>query len=212
MSQLTMLRVIKLEYNQLKEIPYQMFHNLSNIEQLDVSVNQLTTFEFWLISIKNTIDYTDNPVTHFTNQYNIDLSNYQTPITASIQFDDEDTKINFDDSLLEMYNRCTEINSTNTPILMQAIGIIHSNNSDRLNWTCSCAQYHFYKYITSMSMKNCTTDLCLLIDCFETCTEQSSFDTSDIRPRFCEIYPSGLEFIPQYTDCDWVSDDQSDTQ
>lgn len=215
MSQMPMLRVIKLEYNQLKEIPYQMFHDLSKIEELDVSSNLLTTFEFWLISIKTIIDYSYNPITHFTNHYNIDLSNYQTPITASILLGSEDTKIDFNDTLLEMYNRCAEVNSVNSPILMQAISIIQNNNSDRLNWTCSCAQYHFYNYVTSISteMNNCAT--CetvprLPINCVETCSGQSSFDTSHIRPRFCKINQSEPGDIPQYTDCDWVSDDRSD--
>ena len=211
-----MLRVIKLEYNRLKEIPYQMFHDLSKIEELDVSSNLLTTFEFWLISIKNIINYSYNSITRFTNDYNIDLSNYQTPITASILLGREDTKINFDDTLLEMYNRCAEINSINTRILMQAISIIENNNSDRLNWTCSCAQYHLYNYITSISTEmnagaTYRPVLRVPINCVETCSGQSSFDTSHIRPRFCKINESEPGDIPQYSDCDWVSDDQSDT-
>ena len=192
-SQMPMLRFIYLGYNQLTNIPYSMFHDVSTIEDFDVSSNRLTTFEFWLIAMKNSIRYLYNPVTHFSNNYNVDLSKYQFPITRSISLHNPGGKIQFDDSLFEMYNRCQETDSIADRILMEAIRVIHNTTSDLLNWTCSCAQYHFQKYLLSNSVN---------LACVQTCPQQSTFDTSNIRPRFCKIQKSEPGEVPQYIDCD----------
>ncbi|CAF3616011.1 unnamed protein product, partial [Rotaria sp. Silwood2] len=137
-SQLSRLKSIYLSNNNLTSIPYRMFYDISYIENLDVSSNHLTTFELWLIQIKNVINYSNNQVIRFTNNYNVDLSNYQSDITQQILLRNTQTKINFDDSIFEMYNRCVEINSINNRILMKAIKTIHENNLGLLNWNCSC--------------------------------------------------------------------------
>lgn len=189
---MTNLQDIKFNYNQLTEIPYHMFYNLSNVHIFEVTYNQLTTFELWLISIKSTINYLGNPVDRFSNNYNIDLSKFETPITQFIFFDHPQQKIQFDDSLFEMYNRCSEIHSNDTRILIQAIETIHSLGRNILNWTCSCAQYHLQKYLAS-NLPN--------VGCIQSCPSQSTFETSSIRPRLCKINESEPGVVPQYIEC-----------
>jgi hypothetical protein len=82
-----------------------------------------------LIQIKFLIDYSNNQITHFTNINNVSLSNYQSDnITQQIFFRNNTVKISFHDGLLEMYNRCSEINSSDSKILMKAIKRIDDDN------------------------------------------------------------------------------------
>ncbi len=192
-SQMRILKSINLSKNNLISIPNKMFYNISNIDKLDVSSNNLKTFELWLIKIKYIINYSNNPVTHFTNDYNVDLSKYQSSITVQIFLENQRTKIDFDDSIFEMYNRCGEITSTYTKILMQAIGIIKQNNSSLLNWRCSCEQYYLYEYIVSIDPTNdFPTWRCPSSDNIfrDMCSSQSSFNVTNIKPRFCKINDS----------------------
>ncbi|CAF4181378.1 unnamed protein product [Rotaria sp. Silwood2] len=193
-SQLSRLKSIYLSNNNLTSIPYRMFYDISYIENLDVSSNHLTTFELWLIQIKNVINYSNNQVIRFTNNYNVDLSNYQSDITQQILLRNTQTKINFDDSIFEMYNRCVEINSTNNRILMKAIKTIHENNLGLLNWNCSCERYYLQQYIVSIDSTNnfttwsCDQDQTIIYS--KKCNNESSFNSTNSNPRLCELKQS----------------------
>jgi len=202
-----LLKSINLSKNNLKCIPNTMFYNISNIEILDVSSNKLTTFELWLIQIKKLINYSNNRITHFTNNYNVDLSNYQSNITLQIILNNTSTKIDFDDSIFEMYNRCGEINSNYTKkILMQAIRIIHQTNPVLLNWRCSCEHYYLQEYIVSIVPSNDFSTW----SCFpasniiyrENCSNRSSVNVANIKPRFCKINDSEPGDILEYIKSD----------
>jgi len=200
-SQMHILKSINLSKNNLNSIPNTMFYNISNINTLDVSSNNLITFELWLIQIKNIINYSNNRVTHFTNNYNVDLSKYQSNITVKILLENRKIKIDFDDSIFEMYNRCGEITSTHTKILMQAIEIIRKTNAGVLNLRCSCEQYYLQEYIVSIasgidfSKWRCYNSDNIFRDM---CSNRSSFNVTNIKPRFCKIYPSEPGDIPEY--------------
>jgi hypothetical protein len=185
------LKVINFAGNHLINIPYEMFYDISNIEYLDVFSNHLTTFELWLIKIKTTINYLNNPVIRFTNNYNISLSEYQSSITKTILLNNGGIKIDFDDGLFEMFNRCGEVNSTYTPILKEAIAIIDDNNPGLLNWKCSCEQYYLREYFESIKHGNdFSTWICpdgLDIIYHEMCSNKSSFNVTNIKPRLCKI-------------------------
>jgi len=200
-SQMRFLKVINLSKNYLNSIPNTMFYNISNIEYLYVASNYLTTFELWLMEVKNQIDYSNNPVTRFTNYYNVDLSNFQSNLsnTFRILFNSISTKIDFDDSVIEMYNRCGEITSTYTKSLMQAISII--DQTGLLRWRCSCEQYYLQQYIVSIvhgddfSIWKCPNST----DTFrETCSNHSSFNVTNIKPRLCKINDSEPGHVPEY--------------
>ncbi|CAF3718572.1 unnamed protein product [Rotaria sordida] len=201
-SQLSLLKSIDLSQNYLTTIPNSMFYNISNIENFDVSSNNLTTFELWLVQIKKLINYSNNRVNCFTNNYNVDFSNYQSNITERILLRNTQTRISFDDSLFEMYNRCQEINSTNNRVLMKAIKTIHDNNKGLLNWNCSCEQYYLQEYIVSIdSTNNFSTWACAQdpsTNYGQRCNYQSSFNSANSNPRLCKIKPdpsSDLESI-----------------
>ncbi|CAF4423963.1 unnamed protein product, partial [Rotaria socialis] len=92
-SQLPSLKSINLSNNNLTSIPYSMFSNIGNIENFDASSNRLTTFELWLIQIKKLVNFSNNPITHFTNVDEVDLSHYQSNITEQILLKNMGTKI-----------------------------------------------------------------------------------------------------------------------
>ncbi|CAF0883524.1 unnamed protein product [Adineta steineri] len=188
-SEMISLKSINLSQNKISSIPNNMFYNISNIEIFDVSSNSLTTFELWLIQIKDLIDYSNNRITHFTNEKNVDLSNYQSEITTKIFFNNTGTKIDFDDGIFEMYNRCGEINSMYTQYLMKTIQKIHEMNPNLLNWNCSCKYYHLQKYMISIdSNKNLSSWNCPfehVIDYDKKCQCQSSFNSESVK--LCQI-------------------------
>lgn len=199
------LKSINLSNNKLTCLPYTMFSNLSNLNELNVSSNNFISFELWLMQIKNFIDYSNNPVTHFTNNYNVDLSNYQSNITAKILIANPKIKIDFDDSIFPMYNRCEEIYSNEKKNLMETIKIIHLTNPGLLRLNCSCKQYYLQKYIISMlSIFDFATWSCAGPNQYfhVQCSNQSSFDYMNVEPRFCKVNQSEEGIIPKYKKID----------
>ena len=212
-SQMSVLKRIYLSNNELTCIPYTMFYNISNLEILDVSSNNLTSFEFWLIQIQNLINYTNNPVTRFTNDFNVDLSHYQSNMTVQILLNDTRSEIDFDDGIFEMYNRCGEVNSTYQKTLTQAVGIIHQTTPGLLHWRCSCEQYYLQEYIVSINPANnfstwrCSFDSNGTIY-REKCSNQSALNVTNIKPRLCKINQSEPGVTPEYVEinaCNSVS-------
>ena len=187
------LKTINFSQNKLSSIPYSMFSNISAVEKLDISSNNFTTFELWLIGIHNLIDCSNNHITHFTNNHQIDLSNYHFGTTERILFTNNPTKIDINDGILEMSNRCVEINSSYQKILMNAIKKIDDDNIGLLNWNCSCDQYYLQKYIQSMSLANFSTWQCDS----QICNYQTSFDGINTEPRLCELKNFELCNVPE---------------
>ncbi|UJR37332.1 hypothetical protein I4U23_030040 [Adineta vaga] len=190
-SQMSNLKKIDLSHNQIHSIPSAMFSNLSNIEELLLSNNRLITFELWLIQVKGIIDYSNNPVTRFSNDYDCSLLNDQSTITQRILFSNHVTHIDIDDGLFEMYNRCGEINATYPPVLMNAIERINDNNRDLFEWDCSCKFYYLQSYLVSKGANN-TFSTCKgphgeSITYDEKCNYQSSFNGENLRTQLCKL-------------------------
>ncbi|CAF3460595.1 unnamed protein product [Rotaria socialis] len=190
-SQLPSLKSINLSNNNLTSIPYSMFSNIGNIENFDASSNRLTTFELWLIQIKKLVNFSNNPITHFTNVDEVDLSHYQSNITEQILLKNMGTKIAAYDNIFEMYNRCTEINSNSTKLLMETIRRINDANGDSLLWDCSCERYYLQEYVVSIVPGNDFSHwMCHAGDNLtytQKCNNQSSFDFESSEPRLCSI-------------------------
>jgi hypothetical protein len=184
-----------------------MFYNITNIKDLDISSNNLTTFELWLIQVQTLIDCSNNRISHFTNNNNIDLSKYESHITQQILFENNLITIDLNDGILEMYNRCQEIEPTYPKILMEAIKRIHHNNSGLFTSRCSCDQYYIQEYITSTSAIDFST--CgQNINYPQMCNYQTSFDAMNIHPSLCKIRDYELCKIPELIKadlCDSVS-------
>ncbi|CAF3504065.1 unnamed protein product [Rotaria socialis] len=190
-SQLPSLKSINLSNNNLTSIPYSMFSNIGNIENFDASSNRLTTFELWLIQIKKLVNFSNNPITHFTNVDEVDLSHYQSNITEQILLKNMGTKIAAYDNIFEMYNRCTEINSNSTKLLMETIRRMNDANGDSLLWDCSCERYYLQEYVVSIVPGNDFSHwMCHAGDNLtytQKCNNQSSFDFESSEPRLCSI-------------------------
>jgi hypothetical protein len=182
------LKQIILRENQLSDIPYRMFSNISNIEHFDVGFNNLKTFELWLIQIKHSINYQYNPLSRFTNNHRVDLSKYQSNITAVINLTTF-VLIDFDDGIFEMFNRCDETTSMHNLILKQAFAIMDDLNPGLLKWKCSCEQYYLQEYVVSrkhdFSTWRCPDAPHIIYS--EMCSLKSSFNTTNVQPRLCTV-------------------------
>lgn len=197
------LRVIYLGNNKLTCIPNTMFYNISNVQLLDVSSNNLISFELWLLPIKYMINYTNNPVTHFTNDYNVDLSTYQSNVTTRIDFSSNiqrKIEIDFDDRIFPMYNCCKEIHSTDTSKFIQAVLTMFRTNPRVFKFNCSCNQYYLQKHNAIFNNFDFSTLSCgnLNQTFHEMCSNQSSFDFMNVIPRFCRINQSEQGIVPIY--------------
>ena len=191
-SQMHNLKILHLSRNGLQSITPQMFSNISNIDFIDLSGNLLTSVELWLLQIKKLIDYSSNPITRFTNYHNYSLANYRSSITQQIVIYNTRKLLDFDDGVLEMYNRCEETDETYPQIIMEAVKKIHDTNPGLLNWNCSCKFYHLRKYLMAKGNHStfaywaCPNESDLSYD--EKCNCQSSFASGSNTPSFCKIH------------------------
>lgn len=191
------LKEIHLLENQLTSLSHETFLKIKNVQILDVSFNHLSSFELWLSFINGTINYSGNPVTHLTNNENVDLSKYQSHPPGRVHFDNIMTKINLNDGIFEMYNRCEEVNSTNDRIVLkEVIGSIHHNYKFLFNWTCSCEQYYLQEYIISTISNlsiyswKCSNQSSQTYG--EVCKGKTTFKRENLTRYLCEI-PSSVE-------------------
>lgn len=101
------LKNLYFEYNQLSEIPANAFNNISLLEIIDFSHNQLTTFELWTLDVKTKVDLSNNNITTITNKY-FYTNILNRPIAQAINLTNNGPTINFTDAVYEMYNQCDE--------------------------------------------------------------------------------------------------------
>ena len=210
-NQLSFLEHLDLSSNRLTNLPYHIFHNLSHLRTLDVSNNFLTTIELWTVLIQDTVNYASNKIDRFSNEYNVDLSQYS--VRKPPQFNvDKIARIGFDDTIFSMYNRCTEVHrmpdfSTKyTPTLTLAVLSILKLDSDKIPfyYDCSCDRFHFYR--TALAIESypnnafpetwiCSRPSTTFI---QKCNNRSSADFNRVIPRLCKIDQSELGQVPVY--------------
>lgn len=207
-NQISLLENVYLQSNKLIDLPYDIFNNISNLRSLNISRNYLSTIELWTIQIREKVDYQSNKINGFSNQYNVDLSHLQTR-ELPIFYTDKNFKIQFNDTIFEMYNRCAEVHNTlYTPTLTRAVLSI-IKNADYLQTfykNCSCDKYYFYRtafLIEGYLIKNQSFENWICpghsIPFIQKCNNQSSANFSQVIPRICKIDDSESGNVPVYT-------------
>ncbi len=211
LKQMPLLEYISLSNNNLIDLPYDIFHNVSYLRTVNVARNNLRTIELWTIHIQDTVDYRGNSINRFSNKYNIDLSHLQTLDIPTFSID-RHVQIQFDDTIFAMYNRCAEVHNipnffnTYIPTLTRAVLSIIKNTDKGQSFyiRCSCDQYYFYQ--TAFAIDRHPTN-----DSFENwkcpghsitfvrkCNNRSSARFKDVIPRLCKIDNSELGYVPVY--------------
>lgn len=206
-NQLSFLEHLDLSSNQLTNIPYHIFHNLSHLRSLDVSKNHLTTMELWTVLIRDTVNYASNKIDRFSNEYNVDLSQFSVREPPEFIIDKAD-RIRFDDTIFSMYNRCAEVHRMPDlpPIVTLAVlSILRIDPGKQpFYYDCSCERFHFYQ--TALAMEgypgnaNAETWICSRhsITFVQKCNNRSSVDFTRIIPRLCKIDQSEPGEVPVY--------------
>ena len=206
------LRDINLAKNRLKCPPnmagiYLNSYNLSN--------NYIASFDLSLIYVKDALDLSSNPLERFTNTYNHNFSSVNLTVPQNISLTVGTEKINFDDGIFEMTNRCEDVENSTLPsqqIFQQLLIKIHVSYPGLLNWSYSCNQYHFQRYYDCIDFSDVLTSVASCTSpslpiSLRSCENQSSFDVMNIKPRFCKLDPLGPGDIPvtvPFPQCDLV--------
>jgi len=211
-NQMPSIENVYLCSNNLTDLPYDIFSNVSHLRILDVAHNYLTTIELWTIQVQDKVDYRSNRIDGFSNQYNVDLSYLQTEQLPKFYMDGN-PQIQFDDTIFAMYNRCEEVHNipnfsrTYIPTLTLAVlSIIKSENYAQTFYdSCSCDQYYFYQ--TAFAIEgypdNSPYDAWICpghsIPFIQQCNHRSSANFNDVIPRLCKIDSSEPGNVPVYT-------------
>jgi hypothetical protein len=201
---------IYFQHNQLTEVPSNAFYNVSVLEIIDFSYNQLTTFELWALDVKIKADFSYNKMTTITNKY-FYTSNLTRTIQQSVSLTGNGPIMNFTDAVYEMYDQCTEVQDwyfTNTdnlppPLLTQKMSYI-SFGTTLIN--CSCDQIYFLHtflgpftpYLFPIVNTTCASQsggasntTLFNSSCINAGYEQNStFNFAQVYPRLCEIRES----------------------
>lgn len=202
-NRLPLLEYVDLSSNHLTNVPYEIFRNLQHLHTLDVSNNYLTSIELWTILIHDTVNYQYNEIDHFSNDYNADLSQVSSRQLPKFQIDKR-IRIQFDDTIYTMYNRCAEVHhladvSKNyTPTLTMAVLSILKliNTKPPFYDDCSCDRFHFYRMALAIEgyPKNVSADNWICsgrsTTFIQKCKNRSSADFDHTSPRLCDIHQS----------------------
>jgi hypothetical protein len=211
-NQMPLIENIYLCSNNLTDLPYDIFSDVSHLHTLDVARNYLTTIELWTIQIRDKVDYQSNRINRFSNEYNVDLSYLQTQQIPTFYMDGN-PQIQFDDTIFEIYNRCAEVHNipnfarTYVPTLTLAVlSIIKSKNYVQPFYkSCSCDQYYFYQTAFAIEgyPNNCSSDSWICsghsIPFIQQCNYRSSANFMDVIPRLCKIDSFESGDVPVYT-------------
>lgn len=141
------LENVYFQHNRLLDVPGNAFTNVSRLNILDFSFNNLTTFELWPLDVLTSADFSYNQISTITNrQFFTNFLNKE--IRPRIFLTNNAPTINLTDGVYEMYNQCEEVqvwytNGTNTPIGAQQPPLTYKLayidfGTVRIN--CSCDQ------------------------------------------------------------------------
>ncbi|CAF3372182.1 unnamed protein product [Rotaria sp. Silwood1] len=102
------LKNLYFQDNLLTEIPVNAFTDVSSLEIIDFSYNNLTTFELWALEVKTKADFSYNQISTITNKYFFKKILNRT-IEQGVYLSNNSAAINFTDAVYEMYNQCEEV-------------------------------------------------------------------------------------------------------
>ncbi len=208
------LKNINFKGNQLTYIPPNSFVDISSMETIDFSYNNLTSFELWALEVVTSANFSYNQITTITNKYFFDTF-LNTTNQPTIYLTGNGPTIDFTDVVYEMYNQCAEVQewyvSDAEPISLP----IFTRKLSRIDFgttqiSCSCAQHYFLSILWSSygslddpnlhlpietalcvtTKQNSNGTLFFNSSCASPLNDvNSTADFTDAYPRLCKIYP-----------------------
>jgi hypothetical protein len=205
------LRDIDLSSNNLTDLRYDTFNNLSYLHSLDISRNSLTTIELWTVQVEHRVNYQFNKIEGFSNKYNADLSQIQSEEIPEFILD-KGLQIQFNDTIFAMYNRCAEIrdmpgfSKSYVPTLTLALLSIleMTNDVQTFYQECKCEKYYFYRAAFAIQgyPDRSTPDTWICpgqsIPFIQHCNNRSWANFERVVPRLCKIRESEPGVIPKF--------------
>ena len=205
--------------NQLLNVPFNSFRNISQIEILDFSKNNLTTFELWALQVKTRANFTFNQIETITNQYFFkEFTSVDLESTHQILLDNNALTINLTDAIYEMYDQCAEVqewiidpngNPTSIPLLTSRLSFIDFGT---VQVDCTCNQAFITTLLRDGSIVNFNPSIgrlncinlqnTLFIDYVcppNGSTVLSSVNFSNVYPRQCKLFENSTGVLTNMT-------------
>lgn len=212
------LTVVNFRQNLLTNVSSNAFRNVATLETVDFSYNQLTAFELWTLEVRGRVDFSYNRITAITNQYHFtQFSN--SPDAPTVLLTNNGPRMNLNDGVYEMYNQCDGLRvllnntfSGEDPTPTFFTRKLGNLNLGTTQIDCSCDQADILRAIdnivggisTSGSVYPLANTICsnnsfisndtlfLNSSCAPLTGQQfnSTFDFTQVSPRFCKISSS----------------------
>jgi len=197
------LRILDISNNYLNEFPSSLLIKTTNLEQLLLENNQLTSLDLAVTVLVSTlVDLSNNQISKITNNANINISTYNSSLYTPIDLTNNNPIIDLTDAIYEMYGACYEIeqvfNRSLTPRSPLLTISLLNIDFDISKINCSCNQYYIQKLLmntfngtlnSSDALSNTMcTDGTLFYNNTNTLTcTNSSVNFTTILPRLCTL-------------------------
>ncbi len=202
-SCLSTLRTLDMSNNYLNDFPSLFLTKLTNLRQLLLQNNQLTSFDLAIfVLVSTSVNLSNNQISKITNNANINISIYTYSPSPFIDLTNNSQIIDLTDAIYEMYGACYEIqqifNSSIPSITsLLTIGFLNINfSTTKIN--CTCNQYYIqqsFNYSFSVSLSSiyplsnamCTDGTLFYNNTNIASCSASSVNFTNTIPRLCKI-------------------------
>lgn len=151
------LTTIDFSRNQLRNAPRRAFFNPANLDVVDLSVNNLRTWELWTLLVRNRVDLSNNRIGTISNDDFLDMPyNSTSERTILLTGNAIDGPLDLSDAVYPMYNACDELTGaldpttippgSAPPMISFALAFTYFGTT-RLN--CGCNQYYIGRGVSS---------------------------------------------------------------
>ena len=147
------LKTLNFQNNKLTDVPSNAFVNVSSLDTIIFSNNQLTSFDLWALEVSTLADFSSNQISAITNKYFFQTFNRNRNYTTNINLNNNAATINFTDAIYEMYGQCQEVydwyfnNDENISFPIFTFKVAHINFGN-VKIRCSCDQLYFLSLCT----------------------------------------------------------------
>ncbi|CAF3578413.1 unnamed protein product [Adineta steineri] len=197
------LQILDISNNYLTDFPSMLLTKTTNIEELFLENNQLTSFDLALtVLVSTAVDLSNNQISKIINNDNIHISTYNQSLGTSIDLSNNSQIMYLTDSIYEMYDACQEVqqlfNSSITPITPILTMSFLNINFDISRINCSCDQYYIQKEFfntynnslpsnSSLAQTMCTDGTLFYNNTHTATCASSSANFNNTIPRLCQL-------------------------
>ncbi|CAF3538426.1 unnamed protein product [Adineta steineri] len=197
------LQILDISNNYLTDFPSMLLTKTTNIEELFLENNQLTSFDLALtVLVSTAVDLSNNQISKIINNDNIHILTYNQSLGTSIDLSNNSQIMYLTDSIYEMYDACQEVqqlfNSSITPITPILTMSFLNINFDISRINCSCDQYYIQKEFfntynnslpsnSSLAQTMCTDGTLFYNNTHTAACSSSSANFNNTIPRLCQL-------------------------